>query len=182
MNSSPIELMEAWSENEERTMSEIVICPDSLVRVVKNPQFADRISEDLELDEQRSLDLSAQPSAKDKSKMTVETTFPPMTIPPKIAEILTRQNAEEEFRITAEAIARWFPETIAIRPFVFGDPEDRERWLVMMRIILPHTINLLLVAEHRSGYDAELLGRLLPPSKRTCTLYVDFTDTPHALE
>ncbi len=103
------------------------------------------------------------------------------TISEEISAVLAKQNAEEEFRIVRELLAKWFPEAIALRPFLEGDPDYRDWMKVMMRIILPHSMLSVSLTERTWGYYHDLVERLPRPQIRTCIRYLDYEDTPDAV-
>ena len=107
--------------------------------------------------------------------------LPEVRVTPEVLKVLEDQHAEEEYRIYLELIAEWYPETLLVKPFVFPDPHESDWLLVLMRIVLPHTLPVQMWAERDRGFYREVVVRLPPPMKLTCSLYVAFTDVSDAL-
>lgn len=95
--------------------------------------------------------------------MNVGSSCEPM-LEPGVAEFLKRQAAEAEFHATFELARSCFPELRDIQIFLQEDPDEDDRWRVVLHVRLPrsHPLDLLL-DQQRHFYD-QLVERC-PPAR-----------------
>ena len=87
-----------------------------------------------------------------------------ITIEPGVVEFLKLHAAQEEFETTTELVRSCFPELRDIRAFLLQDPDEDDRWRVVLHVQLPrfHPLDLLLDQERRFY---ELLVERCPPER-----------------
>jgi hypothetical protein len=62
-----------------------------------------------------------------------------------------------------------------------GDFDDRNRMIVVMRIVLPEELATVPFADRNGGYFRELVQRLPNPKEGTCIRYFEFESTENAM-
>ena len=106
--------------------------------------------------------------------------IPDVHLTPDVTNILWKQNADEEFSNTLEILAEWFPEAVMIHPFLCRATGEPQYWKIMMRTVLPQTLPIEVWTARRRGFATDWLKRYPPPYRRTCVLYLDFTENQDA--
>src|SRR5438132_5804340 len=81
---------------------------------------------------------------------------------PGVAEFLKRHAAEVEFQTVCELVHAFFPDLRDIQVFLQEDPDEDDRWRVIVHVRLPqsHPLDLLLDREHR--FYEQLVERCPP--------------------
>jgi hypothetical protein len=95
--------------------------------------------------------------------MNVTTSCQP-SLEPGVAEFLKSRAAEVEFQTTCELVRTCFPEARGLGAYMQEDPDEDNRWYVILQITLPASYPLDPLGEQRRRFSEELVERL-PPAK-----------------
>jgi hypothetical protein len=95
---------------------------------------------------------------------------------PGVAEFLERHAADAEFQTTCELVRTCFPELQCIRAYMLEDPDEEDRWRVILNVTVPpsHPLDLLEAQRHR--FSEQFVERL-PPVRfpdPVCGLMISF--------
>jgi hypothetical protein len=90
------------------------------------------------------------------------TTSREVILEPGVAEFLKRHAAEEEFQATYELARSCYPELRDMRVYLLEDPDEDDRWRVILHVRLPpsHPLDLLLDQQRR--FYEQLVQRCPP--------------------
>ena len=97
-------------------------------------------------------------------------------VEPEVAEFLRRHTAEVEFRTTCDIVRACFPEVCDIHAYLQEDPDEDDRWRVIVEITLPQSHPLDLLGAQRRRFSEQLVERL-PPARfpdPVCGLMIRF--------
>ncbi len=97
---------------------------------------------------------------------------------PGVAEFLKRRAAEVEFQIICELVDACFPDLRDIQVFLQEDPDEDDRWRVVIHVRLPLSHPLDLLQEQERRFYEQLVERC-PPAQYpdpVCGLMIGFTE------
>ena len=97
-------------------------------------------------------------------------------VEPDVAEFLRHHAAEVEFQTTCDVVRACFPEVCQLHAFLQEDPDEDNRWRVIVEITLPPSHPLDLLEAQRRRFSQQLV-ELVPPARfpdPVCGLMIRF--------
>jgi len=103
-------------------------------------------------------------------------TSPEVIFEPGVVEFLKRSAAEEEFQRTCALVRSCFPELRIIQAYLQEDPDEDDRWNVILQIALSPSHPLDLLQAQRRRFSEQLVEQVPPASfpDPLCSVAISF--------